>query len=102
MPSVESNPRPSPADDGNAPAPQGSDCAAIVPYQDNQLGKRNRNRSVISDSEDSDGKEPAGHDWKRRIKTGDRAKTLFVTWSNTEKPGLLRPSAVSRKVNPKP
>ena len=56
--------------------------------------------SIVSDDEWSEG----GHKdegreakWKKKVEKGDRPKSLFLTWSNTDKPQLAKPSAFSRK-----
>ena len=53
---------------------------------------------IASDGEGSAGEEgSAGLGWKRKARQGDRAKCVFLTWSNTTKPEYARPCSVSRR-----
>ena len=56
--------------------------------------------SIVSDDEWSEGghkDEGSEAKWKKKVEKGDRPKSLFLTWSNTDKPQLEKPSAFSRK-----
>ena len=86
----------------STPPPPGED---IVPHQPpvepelalallSQDGRLHQ--PLVSDGEDDDGNDNASG-WKRKVRRGDRPKSLLVTWSHTSNPTYKKPSSLTRK-----